>query len=64
MRQLNQDVSELLALSIRWINDTVELIAAAITPEGSSYTAHGNKAHATHPGASMAPVQSTIIRSA
>jgi hypothetical protein len=64
MHRLNQDISDLLALSIQWIRETVELIASAVTPEGSSYTAQGSKTHATHPGAAMAPVQSTIIRSA
>jgi hypothetical protein len=64
MHRLNQDTSELLNLSIQWIRETVEVIANAITPEGSSYTAHGNKAQAQNPGATIAPVQSTIIRSA
>lgn len=64
MHRLNQDTSDLLDLSIQWIQETVELIAGALAPEGSSYTAHGNKPHAQNPGTGTAPGQSTIIRSA
>jgi hypothetical protein len=62
--RLNRDTRDLLDLSLNWIRDTVEVIVNAITPEGASYTAQGSKTNAHNPAAAIAPVQSTVIRSA
>jgi hypothetical protein len=63
-KRLNQDTRDLLELSMQWIQDTVELIANALTPEASSYNAQGNKAGTRNSTAQTTPVQSTINHSA
>lgn len=58
---LNQENRTLLDLSIRWVRETVELIANALTPEGASYTAQGAKNRPDGSGAAPSSLaQSTI----
>lgn len=60
--QLNRESQNLLNLSLAWIQETVEIIANAITPECVSYNAQGGKGKK---GNLLAPpVQSTINHSA
>lgn len=61
VNRLNRESRGLLDLSLAWIQETVEIITAAISPEGASYTAQGSK-----PGQSteQAPIQSTVNHSA
>jgi hypothetical protein len=42
--QLNQEIKQLLKISFQWVQNTIETIVQAVTPEGcSSYTETGNK---------------------
>ena len=60
---LNRHNKELIQLSMQWIQDSVEVIAGLITPEGASYNAQGNKSR--QPGQVHEPApQSTVIHDA
>lgn len=61
MNRLNRESKSLLDLSIAWIQETVDIITAAISPEAACYDAQGNK-----PGSNtdQTPPQSTVNRSA
>lgn len=59
--QLNQESRGLLDLSLRWIQETVDIITAAISPEGASYNAQGGKQKGQN---HQPPIQSTISHSA
>ncbi|HEY9746827.1 MAG TPA: flagellar protein FlgN [Oculatellaceae cyanobacterium] len=60
MGRLNQESRSLLDLSLNWIQETVEIITAAISPEAASYDAQGGKAKN---GETPAPIQSTVNHS-
>ena len=61
---LNRDNRDLLTISLQWLQDTIEIIANAITPEAASYTAQGTK-NTAQPAANPATLpQSTINHSA
>lgn len=59
--ELNRESRSLLDLSLNWVQETVELIAAAVSPEGASYDAHGGKKKGKN---KQPPIQSTINHSA
>lgn len=62
--RLNRDNQDLLTLSLQWIQDTVEIIANALTPEAASYNAQGSKVSA-QPARKPATIpQSTVSHSA
>ncbi len=61
---LNRDNRDLLDLSLRWIQETVEIIANALAPEGASYTAQGGKNSTHNTSQAASPLQSTISHSA
>lgn len=61
--QLNRENRELLSLSLQWIQDTVSVIAKAVEPEGSSYTAQGSKVRKPHGDVVPAALQSTVSHS-
>lgn len=68
--RLNKNNRDLLDLSLKWVEESVELIANLLTPEGASYDASGaktkkpgSKPNATRPTPSS-PIQSTVIRDA
>lgn len=63
INELNQTNKRLLHWSIKWIEETVDVITNAVMPESASYTATGDKTknrkrHATQ------PTQSTFIHDA
>lgn len=62
VRDLNRNNRKLLNLSIQWVQDTVEVIAQAVSPETASYDAKGKRS--ANPDKSGLPVQSTVIRDA
>jgi flagellar biosynthesis/type III secretory pathway chaperone len=62
--RMNRENNDLLTLSMQWIQETLEIIAAAVTPEGASYTAQGNKHRPQNSPATPAPIQSTVNHSA
>ncbi|WP_373533002.1 flagellar protein FlgN [Vampirovibrio sp.] len=64
VQRLNQENRDLLNLSLKWVQDTVEVIATALNPEGASYTAQGGKKLKQGPTHDQATGQSTVIRSA
>lgn len=64
VERLNRENRDLLNLSLKWVRDTVEVIAAAMNPEGASYTAQGGKKLKQNTPNDQAPTQSTVIRSA
>lgn len=64
VRQLNRENRELLNLSLKWVQDTVEVIASALNPEGASYTPQGNKTTKQPAANNLKPGQSTIIHDA
>lgn len=63
--RLNQHNRELIDLSLKWIQDSVEVIAGILTPEAASYDARGgmtkSKGKQVH---DHTPVQSTVTREA
>jgi len=64
---LNRNNRELLNMALRWIHDTVETIAAALTPEAATYDARARKRNFGNTGAAAPPgalPQSTISHSA
>ncbi|HEY9686477.1 MAG TPA: flagellar export chaperone FlgN [Coleofasciculaceae cyanobacterium] len=61
--RLNQESRDLLDLALRWIRDTVELIADALTPDATSYDAQGGKVRRAG-AAPSGETQSTITHSA
>lgn len=64
VERLNRENRDLLTLSLKWVQDTVEVIAATLNPEGASYTAQGSKKGHPKASSNQAPAQSTVIRSA
>lgn len=62
--QLNQESKDLLNLTLKWIHETVEMIASAITPEAASYDAQGAKARKTGGASPPGGIQSTVSHSA
>ncbi len=60
----NDKARSLLNLSIRWVEDTVELIANALAPEAGSYNASGVKNNRAIQEASGPLAPSTIQRDA
>lgn len=64
VEQLNRENRELLNLSLKWVQDTVEVIANALNPEGASYTPQGGKKTKQGVPNDMAPTQSTVIHTA
>lgn len=60
VEQRNQDNRDLLALSLNWLQETVNIIANAVAPEGACYTAQGGLPVSDPPNA---PVHSTMSRS-
>ncbi len=64
--QLNLEIRGLLELSLGWMRETVEIITASVAPEGTSYTAVGNKKHSgASSGVSVpAALSSTVSHSA
>lgn len=64
IQALNRNNQELLALSIQWIESTVELIARQVNPEAASYTANGQKKQNRKQGAEALNIQSTVIHDA
>jgi hypothetical protein len=61
--RLNQESRDLLDLALHWIQDTVELIADALTPDATSYDAQGSKVRRAG-AAPSGETQSTITHSA
>lgn len=61
VKHLNGESRSLLTLSLHWIQETVDIITAAISPEGASYNAQGEK----RKGSENPPpiIQSTISHS-
>lgn len=64
MTRLNREVQDLLNLSLKWVQDTVDVIASAMNPEGSSYTPKGSKTNRQATPHHPTPSQSTIIHDA
>ncbi len=62
VERLNRDTRDLLDIALNWIQETVEIIANALTPEASSYNAKGGKAK-NGSDAPAVPIQSTINHS-
>lgn len=61
---LNRDNRDLLTISLHWLQETIEIIANAITPEAASYTAQGAK-NTAQPNSNAATLpQSTVNHSA
>ncbi len=61
---LNRDNRDLLDLSLKWIQETVDIISSALAPEGASYTAQGGKNTPHNTSKAASPLQSTISHSA
>jgi chromosome segregation ATPase len=61
MGRLNQESRSLLDLSLKWIQETVDLITSAISPEAACYNAQGGKKKAS---GAPPPIQSTVNHSA
>lgn len=64
VQRLNQESQDLLNLSLKWVQDTIEVIAGALSPEGASYTAQGGKKSKQNTTHDQTAGQSTVIRSA
>ncbi len=65
VERLNRENRDLLALSLHWVKDTVEIIMGAMNPEAASYTAQGaKKAKPNGPMPNSVAPQSTITHSA
>jgi malonyl CoA-acyl carrier protein transacylase len=64
VQRLNQENQDLLNLSLKWVQDTVEVIASALNPEGASYTAQGSKKSKQIITHDQTAGQSTVIHSA
>lgn len=63
-RALNEENRELLAISLNWIQSTVELIVEALNPDCASYTAQGQKSKAGKlDSASQSALKTTINHS-
>ncbi len=63
--RLNQHNRELIDLSLKWIQESVEVIASILTPEAASYSANGLKPKSK--GKTITdhtPVQSTVAHDA
>lgn len=63
MERLNQENRDLLSLSLKWIQETVEIIGNVLVPEAASYDAQGGK-HKTRKTNASDPIQSTVNHSA
>lgn len=60
VQEMNQQNNRLIELSIKWIEDTVDTIAKAVTPQGATYNAKGQQT--VKKGNATLPVQSTVVR--
>lgn len=61
VQDINKQNSRLLELSIKWIEDTVETIAKAVTPQAATYDAKGLQTRKKGSINAM-PTQSTIVK--
>jgi hypothetical protein len=64
IQETNRESRSLLDLSIKWIEDTVEVIAQAIAPEAGAYDHKGAKNVTSHNQDVRSPMSSTIERQA
>ena len=64
IQEENKQTKSLLDLSIRWVAQTVEVIAEALTPEGASYNRRGGRSKSSEDSANPINIHSTVIHDA
>lgn len=64
VEQSNRENRDLLALSLKWTQDTIAVVRNALNPDAASYNALGEKHAKAHPHHATSPTQSTISHSA